>query len=106
MRAPLSSWVIPVKIIELKKSVLDTLKFFRLFLNTLTADDKYSLISRDKWIQTIQMHLSQKQNIFSHFICEFFESALNSEHFQKKYDPHSFSISQITDQKRYAYLNV
>ena len=28
------------------------------------------------------MHLSQKQNIFSHFICEFFESDLNSEHFE------------------------
>ena len=36
-------------------------------------------------MQTIQMHFSQKQNIFSHFICEFFESALNPEHFQKKY---------------------
>ena len=57
----------PVKVIELQKSLLDTWKFFRPFLNTLTADDKYSLISRDKWKQTIQMHLSEKQNIFSEF---------------------------------------
>ena len=35
-------------------------------------------------MQTNQMHLSQKQNIFSEFFSGFFESALNSEHFQKK----------------------
>ena len=33
---------------------------------------------------TIQMHLSQKQKIFSEFFSSFFESALNFEHFQKK----------------------
>ena len=32
----------------------------------------------------IQMHLSQKQKIFSEIFSAFFESALNSEHFQKK----------------------
>ena len=35
-------------------------------------------------MHTIQMHLSQKEKIFSEFFSEFFESALNSEHFQKK----------------------
>ena len=35
-------------------------------------------------MQTIQMHLSQKQNIFSDFFPAFFESAKNFEHFQKK----------------------
>ena len=30
------------------------------------------------------MHLSQKQKIFSQFFSAFFESALNSEHFQQK----------------------
>ena len=33
---------------------------------------------------TIQMHLSQKQKIFSKFFSAFFKSALNFEHFQKK----------------------
>ena len=75
--------MITVKVIELQKSLLDTWKIFTIFLNTLTADDKYSLISRDKWMQTIQMHLSQKQNIFSEFFSKLFESALNFEHFQK-----------------------
>ena len=34
-------------------------------------------------MQTIQMHLSQKQKVFSEFFSSFFESALNFEHFQK-----------------------
>ena len=84
MRALLPARVITVKVIELQKSLLDTWKFFRPFLNTLTANDKYSLNSKDKWMQTIQMLLSQKQNIFPGFFCSFFESALNFEHFQKK----------------------
>ena len=71
MRAPLSSWVIPVKVIDLQKSILDTWKFFRPFLKQLTADDKYSLITRDKWMQTIQMILSRKENIFSQFFMRF-----------------------------------
>ena len=69
---------------EFQKSLLETWKFFSRFFNTLTADDKYSLISRDNWMQTIQKHLSQKQNIFSEFFSEFFESELNFEHFEKK----------------------
>ena len=51
-------------------------------------------------MQTIQMHLSQKQNIFSEFSLAFFESPLYFEHFQKKDDPHSLSISEITDHER------
>ena len=35
-------------------------------------------------MQTIQIHLSQKQKIFSEFFSAFFESALNFENFQKK----------------------
>ena len=34
-------------------------------------------------MQTIQMHLSQKQKIFSEFFSSFSESALNFKHFQK-----------------------
>ena len=49
---------------ELQKSLLETWKFFSRFFHTFTADDKYFLISRDNWMETIQMHLSQKQKIF------------------------------------------
>ena len=73
-----------MKVIELQKSLLDTWIFFRRFLNTLTADDKYSLISRENWMQTIMMHLCQEPKFFSEVFSAFFESALNFEHFQKK----------------------
>ena len=35
-------------------------------------------------MQTIQMHLSQKQNIFSEFFSVILESALNFQYFEKK----------------------
>ena len=36
-------------------------------------------------MHTIQMHLSQKQKIFSEHFSAFFESALNFQHFQKNW---------------------
>ena len=73
-----------MKVIEFQKSLLEIWKFFRHFVNTMTTDDKYSVISRDNEMQTIAMHLSQKQSIFSEFVSGFFESALNFQNFQKK----------------------
>ena len=35
-------------------------------------------------MHTIQMHLSQKEKLFSQFFSAFFKFALNFEHFQKK----------------------
>ena len=54
-----------------------TCKVLRLFPNILTADDKYSVVSRDNLMQAIQVLLSQ------HF-CAFFKSALNFIDFQKR----------------------
>ena len=51
-------------------------------------------------MHTIQMHLSQKQKIFSRSFSAFFESALNLEHFKKKDDVHSLCISEITDHEK------
>ena len=99
MRALLPSWVITGKVIELQKSLSDNWKFFRIFLNTLTANDKYTLISKHKWIQTIQMHLSQKQYIFSQFFSAFFESALNFEHFQKTMTLIAYVVPKLTTTK-------
>ena len=63
-------------------------KILRLFVNTLTADDKYSLLNRDNLTQPIQILLSQKQNIFGQFFSAFLKYTLNFQHFQKKDDPH------------------
>ena len=53
-------------------------------------------------METTQVHLSQKQKYFSEFFSAIFESALNFKHFQKKDDPHSLCISEITDHERRA----
>ena len=59
-------------------------KILRLFVNTLTDDDKYSLLYRDNLKQSIQILLSQKQKTFSQFFSAFSKSKLNFQHFQKK----------------------
>ena len=67
-----------------KRSFLVTCNVLRLFVNTLTAHDKYSLVTRENSMQTIQMRLSEKQNTFSEFLCAFFKSKTNVEPFKKK----------------------
>ena len=71
-------------------------KFLTLLVKTLTDDEKYSLLYRENLTQPIQILLSQKPKTFSPFFSAFLKSTLNFEHFQKKDDPHSLIISQIT----------
>ena len=49
-----SSW----RLLSWKKSLLVICKILGLFVNTLTADEKYSLLNRDNLMQPIQMQLS------------------------------------------------
>ena len=60
-----------------------------MFVNTLTSDDKYSLLNRDNLRQPIRTTLSKKQKAFSQFFLAFSKSTLNFKHFQKKDDPQS-----------------
>ena len=71
-------------------------KILGLLVNTLTDDDKYSLLYRDNLPQQIQILLSQKTKTFSRLSSEIFIPTLNFEHIQKKDDPHSRCSSQIT----------
>ena len=71
-------------------------KILRLLVNTLTDDDKYSLLYRDNLTQPIHILLFQKQNTFSRFFSAFWKPTSNFEHFQKKDDPHTRCSSQIT----------
>ena len=52
------------------------------------------------------MQVSPKQKTFSRYFSAFLKSSLNFEHFQKKYDSHSWGISKITDSEKYGYINV
>ena len=67
-----------------KKSLLVICKILTLFVNTLTADGKYSLINRDNLTHPIQMQLSQKQKGFTPIFYAFLKSILYFEHFNKK----------------------
>ena len=71
-----------------------------MFVNTLTADDKYSLLNRDNLMQPIRPPLSQNDKAFCEFFLAFSKSTLNFEHFQKEYDPRSLFISEITHSKK------
>ena len=79
-----------------KKSLLLICKILRLFVNTLSAVEKYSVPNRDNLTQPIQMQLSQKQKIFAKYFPAFSKSSLDFEHFGKKDDAHSFFISEAT----------
>ena len=81
-------------------------KILRLFVYTLTDDDKYCLLYRDNLIQPIQILLSQKHKTFSQFFSSILKSTLNFEHFRKKDDPHSRCISQITVSEKGGSINV
>ena len=71
-------------------------KFLKLLVKKLTDDEKYSLLYRENLTQLIQILLSQKRKTFSQFFSAFLKYTLNFAHFQKKHDPHSRCIFQIT----------
>ena len=67
-----------------RKSLLVICKIVRLFVNTLTADDKHHLRNRDNLRQQIEMQLYQNQKNFSEFFFAFLKSLLKFKHFEKK----------------------
>ena len=81
-------------------------EILRLFVNALTADDKYSGSNMQNLPQQFQTPLSPKQKTFSEFFVAFLKCAWNLEHFQKKDEYPSLIISEILDAERRGYLNV
>ena len=75
-------------------------KILRLFVKTLTVNDKHYLLNRDNLTQPIQIQLSQKQKIFSEFFFAFLKSILNFKHLPKQNDPHSGCVSGNTDSEK------
>ena len=71
----------------------------RLFINSLTADEKYSLRNRDNFPQPIQMQLSETQTLFLNFFL--YSPNLNLFLNQKKNDDHNnLCISEMTHWER------
>ena len=68
----------------LGKSLCVICKILGLFVNLLTADEKYSLLNRDYLSQHFQIQLSQKRKMLSEFFFAFSKSRLNLNTFRKK----------------------
>ena len=87
---PLPYLLITVKAIQFEKVSIVICKILGLFLNPLTADNKYSLLNRANLLQHFQMELSKKRKTF----CLFFSFAFSKfkfrfEYFQKTDHPHT-----------------
>ena len=87
-------------------SALVTCEILRLFVNTLTHDDKYSRRNMQILRQQLQTLLSQEGNSFCHFLMAFLKCAWNSEHYEQKEQHPSLSITEIIASERDVYLSV
>ena len=77
-----------------------------LFVNTLTAHNKYSRSNVHNFAQQVQTPLFQKLKTFCQFFIAFLKCAWNLEHFEKKDEYPSLIISEIMDCESGGYLNV
>ena len=85
MTAALQYLLMTVQVIELGK----LLRLLRLFVNTLTDDDKYSVLNRYNLRRPIQILMSEKQKTCSELFSRLLKFILNFEIFQQKDDSHS-----------------
>ena len=81
-------------------------EFLRLFVNTLTADNKYFRCNVHNFAQQVQTRLSQREKTFYRFFIAFLKCAWNLEHFEKKDEYPSLIISEMMDCEGGGYLNV
>ena len=65
-------------------SALVTSEIFRLFVNTMSSDDKYSLRNMQIFWKQLQTLFSQKRQAFHQFLIAFLKYARNLEHSKKK----------------------
>ena len=87
-------------------SALVTSEIFRLFVNTLTPDVKYSRRNIQIFWQQLQMPLSEKWKSFCRVLVAFLKWLLNLEHSEKKGEYPSLIITEIIGSDRDNYLSV
>ena len=87
-------------------SALVTCEILRLFVNTLTPDDKYSHRNIQTFWRQLQTSLSQKGKTFCEFFIAFLKCAWNLEHSEKKEEHPSLIITEIIASERHVYLSV
>ena len=87
-------------------SALVASEIFRLFLNTLTPDDKYSRRYMQIFWQQLQKPLSRKGKTFCPFMIVFPKCSWNLEHSEKKEEYPSLIITEIIASETDVYLSV
>ena len=86
-------------------SALVTSEIFRLFVITLTPDDKCSRRNIQIFWQQLQTLLSQQQKTFFGFFIPFLKCAWNLELSEKKEEYPSLIITEIIASERDVYLS-
>ena len=89
-----------------KQSALVTSEIFRLFVNTLTPDVKYSRRNMQIFWHQLQTILFQQEKIICGFFIAFPKCAQNLEHSEKKEEDPSLIITEIIASERDVYLSV
>ena len=85
---------------------LVTCEIFRLFLNTLTPDDKYSRRYMQLFWQQLQTTLSQKGKTLCRFFIAFQKCPWNLEHSEQKEEYPRLITTEIIASERDVYLSV
>ena len=87
-------------------SALVTSEIFRLFVNSLTPDDKYSHRNMQIFWQQFQTPLSQKGKAFCQLLIAFLKCAWKLEQSEEKEEYPILIITQIIASERDVYLTV
>ena len=87
-------------------SALVTSEIFRLFVNTLTPDENYSLRNMQIFWQQIPPLLSQKGKTLCRFFIAYLKCAWNLEHSEKKEKYPRLIITEIIASERDVYVSV
>ena len=87
-------------------SALVTSEIFRLFVNSLSPDIRYSRRNIQIFWEQLQTLLTQKREAFCQFLITFLKCAWNLEHSEKKKEYPSLIITEIIASERDIYLGV
>ena len=85
---------------------LVTSEIFRLFVNTLSPDDKYSRRNIQIFWQQLQTLLPLERKRFCQFFIPFLKCAWNLEHSEQKEEYPSLITNEIIGSERDLYLSV
>ena len=95
MRAVSSCFFISLRHPDLENISFSNVLNLSVLRNTLSANDKHPVWAFENLLSPIQMTLSLKRKAFVDSFVPFLESTSNFKRFEKKYDRHSYFISDF-----------